>query len=176
MRLGLAVVPVHIELTSFFSARHFVGAVAHWEVLGETAGAHKDWLLRRLNLDGGSSDVTNDAGHGFLSNVLLGSQVFLCKQTEPFTEEDLPRKVVVINANGNRWMFTAQHYWIREANVEFCAQKIQARAAQTLLLAELHDDQVCLSEGVLATPKNVPSCIRVREDHPNDGVVAGINN
>jgi hypothetical protein len=172
VRLGLAVVAVHIKLTSFFSARHFVGAIAHWEVLGETAGAYKDWLLRRLNLDGGSSDVTNDAGHGVLSNVLLRSQVFLCKQTEPFTEEDLPRKVVVIHANGNRWMFTAQHNWIRKANVEFRAQKIQARAAQALLFAELHDDQVCLSEGVLAAPKNVPSCIRIREDHPNDGVVA----
>lgn len=121
MRLGLAIIAVHIELTSFFSARHFVGAIAHGEVLGETAGTYKDWLLRRLNLDGGSGDVTNDAGHGVLSNELLGSQIFLCKQTKPFTEEDLPRKVVVINANGNRWMLAPQHNWIREANVQFCA-------------------------------------------------------
>lgn len=77
MRLGLAIVAVHVELTSFFSAGDFVGAVAHREVLGETAGAYKDWLLRRLNLDGGSGDVTNDAGHGVLSNALLGSQIFL---------------------------------------------------------------------------------------------------
>ena len=88
-----------------------------------------------------------------------GREVLFRQQAEALAEQDLPREVIVGDADGDGGMLAAEHDRVREADVELRAEEELAGAAQALLLAEFDDDQVRLRERVLAAAQDV--CARV---------------